>query len=80
MGMKFCTVKLFQDETRKLLVNSIASNIYENLKQNGDVKQILNLVLKKDKRGDMLQDLADSMVLRGTKLEIYQLYKILLAK
>ena len=49
------------------MVNSIASNIYENLKQNGDVKDILSLVLKKDKRGNMLQDLADSMVLRGMK-------------
>ena len=54
------------------MVNSIASNIYENLKQNGDVKDILSLVLKKDKRGNMLQDLADSMVLRGMKT-----YKIL---
>jgi hypothetical protein len=46
-------------------VTSIASNIYENLKQNGDVKDILSLVFEKNKRDNMLQNLADTMVLRG---------------
>ena len=58
-------ILITQDDARKLLVTSIASNIYENLKQNGDVKDILSLVFEKNKRDNMLQNLADTMVLRG---------------
>ena len=35
------------------------------MKQNGDVKDILSLVFEKNKRDNMLQNLADTMVLRG---------------
>ena len=55
-----------QDEARKILVTSIAADIYENLKQNGDIRDVLNSVFNKQKRGNILQNLADSLVLRGS--------------
>lgn len=46
------------------MVNSIAADIYESLKQNGDIKQVLSSVFNREKRQSVLQNLADSLMLK----------------
>ena len=49
------------------MVNSIASNIYETLRQNGDVKEVLNSIFAKD-NGSMVLNLAESFKSRDSGL------------
>ena len=47
------------------MVNSIAADIYESLKQNGDIKQVLSSVFNREKRQSVLQNLADSLMIKS---------------
>ena len=52
---------MFQDEARKILVNSIAANIYESLKETGNVQEVLKSVLESDNKSRVAKNLAQAI-------------------
>ena len=60
---KHCSYFQKKDDARKLLVNSIAQNIFESLKKNADLKNVLSSLFQND--STLADSLQENLHLRG---------------